>query len=147
MNREIKFRAKYIIGGYPFAYGNAVIQLDGRAYIFEENTLEAEVRDTGDPEDHYWLVGGLYEVNPSTIGQYTGLKDKDGKEIYEGDIIADTYGNKHIIICCEERARFVAVNISAALPDDVCSITKQWIDECEKEVIGNIHENPEMIEQ
>lgn len=144
--REIKFRAKYIIDGYPFAYGNAVIQLDGRAYIFEENDPEAEVRDTGDPESHYWLVGGLYEVNPSTIGQYTGLKDKHGKEIYEGDIITSVFeedGKESFIFDFEvifQEGAFLALI-------DYDLTTHSLTELNELEVIGNIHEKPELIKQ
>jgi len=73
--------------------------------------------------------------------QYTGLKDKNGVDIYEGDIIKSIKGNVHWIRYNELEARYKAVN-----KDDVsCHISKRWIDKFSKEVIGNTHENKELL--
>lgn len=82
-----------------------------------------------------------FYVDPATIGQFIGVLDADGKEIYEGDIIqGNNQWIRHKIEYNEEEARFCAKK-----SDDHCPIYKWWIDEYEKKVIGNIHDNPEII--
>lgn len=127
--------------------------------------MKREIKVKGQPigKMGLWVYGiGAYKTNTAEhliinakgesvevvhLCWWTGLKDKRGAEVYEDDIIADDHGNKHVIKYDEKQARFIAVNISSGLPWDSCSITKQWIEECGKEVIGNIHDNPELIKQ
>ena len=87
-----------------------------------------------------------YEVDRETIGQYTGLKDKDGKRIFEGDIVAqnwydydeprdDSFGK---VVFCEYDCSFsvMDVNKDGFMPLGRCG-SYHW----EVEVIGNIHDN------
>lgn len=81
------------------------------------------------------------KVEIESIGQFIGVLDADGKEIYEGDIIqGNNQWIRHKIEYNEEEASFCAKK-----SDDHCPIYKWWIDEYEKKVIGNIHDNPEII--
>ena len=89
-------------------------------------------------------------VDINTIGQFTGLHDKNGKEIYEGDIIRGFYSKGepiiHYIIYDDEEAGFVAALKGSAKGDfGYGRCDQRWITECEKEVIGNIHDNPELL--
>jgi|LakMenEpi03Aug12_release.lakeMendotaPanAssembly.Ray.scaffolds.fasta_scaffold496970_2 hypothetical protein len=87
----------------------------------------------------------LYQDQPYTIQQYTGLKDKNGKEIYEGDICnaGMVTGPIDFIIGGFSLASNPLIEF---LPKDACIFSPDydpsWID---VEVIGNIMQNPELI--
>lgn len=90
---------------------------------------------------HYW------EVISETVGQFTGLFDKNGKEVYEGDIIGCHNPNiKHLIFYNEKQGRFMAA-LNGDIDNDfvgVCGLDdSRW--NASKEVIGNIHDNPELL--
>lgn len=100
-------------------------------------------------------VGDMFPVNPETVGQYTGLKDENGKEIYEGDIIEFSYdmfvGNFDTFIAkgkvvFEEGAFYVEVFENERTTKDeaylLYSINLDTI-----ELMGNIYDNPELLEK
>ena len=82
------------------------------------------------------------------IEQYTGLKDKNGKEIYEGDILGGIW-ESGFISWCEKCKQFQYH--SAGIGCMACSGDVHWCEIVEDngklEVIGNIHENPELLEE
>lgn len=122
MNREIKFK------GQPTGKGGVWMVGIG---AYKTYTAEHLVLNT---------KGDSVEV--VHLCQPTGLKDANGKEIYEGDII-ESDGYKHIVKYDDNLASFCSVNV--LYPEDLCGINQQWINECGKIVIGNIHDNPEMV--
>lgn len=128
MKREIKFRGKDIKTG-------EWLYVDLRN---KESVTEAFIATI-----HRCNV----KINPITVGQFTGLLDKNGKEIYEGDIIQsyDSEGNpiKHYISWRSDNAAYSATVLE--YPHLFCAVIQDWIDEFEKEVIGNIHDNPELL--
>ena len=131
--RTIKFRGKSIDSN-EWLYGDLV-----RSSDMERCAILVNDRELYDE----------CEVYPLSIGQFTGLYDKNGREIYEGDIIGcDNPKIKHLIFYNEKEGRFMA-----ALNGDienyfigVCGLdSDRWMSS--KEVIGNIHDNPELLKQ
>ena len=149
--REIKFRAKQIndnnwISGYGVIIGDGFCAIP---YTIRGNT-------------HNWkLTTIICDIN--TLGQYTGLKDKNGKEIYEGDIVRNKeiggYGMVYIGIVryYDKDCRFgidttttnkftkrlLFTDGECIINDGHCTIT--YTDEYE--IIGNIYDNPELIKE
>lgn len=148
MNRKIVFRGKDLQTkewrhGYlyrlklPSGFANMILVGDD---------VEIEMDNSSSPRHHlsFTLEKDLYAVSSDTIGQFTGLHDKNGKEIYEGDIIESDRKIIHEIYYQEIDARFMVARdgnrkfLSGG-------VTQKWIDEFDNVVIGNIHDNPELI--
>jgi uncharacterized phage protein (TIGR01671 family) len=104
-------------------------------------------------KDGFWCYG-LYSgprkihekgiscyVNDITIGQFTGTKDKHGKDIYEYDIVKGN-NNRYMVFYNEDRAMFALDPIT----DNVCNKITYPFDEWDLfEIIGNVFENPELL--
>lgn len=126
--REIKFRAW---DGEQFLYGIMPSPLPSRTLDVCRNITN------GEPE-YYNMVDIIEGVE--SIEQYTGLEDKNGKEIYEGDIMSDGNVVRFALDdevgscgCCVEAFWGSGFIVSTKTPPDVL------------EVVGNIHENPELL--
>ena len=126
--RTIKFRGKAATGGW--VYGSLLTWPDGKAMVY----------DTLLPDGS---MGGT-EVDPGTVGEFTGLLDKDGREVYEGDILDVNYADENSYL----EVRFVrgvfAFLWDGDLDDEFpCNApTHEWA-----KVIGNIYDNPELIKR
>ena len=136
--REILFRGKRIDNG-EWVYGD-LVHIGNKSYIsyYYESALSTFINETIE-YDGISIVGvaPFIEVDPTTVGQYTGLTDKNGKKIFEGDIIFDPEMKDNYIVEFDEGGfcagdMFLQAYIS--------------FDEFSCEVIGNIHDNPELLE-
>ena len=130
--REILFRGKRIDTG-EWVYGYVAIH----TIIGEETELKTVIVQKTDKIYQYnsWIV------DPETVGQYTGLKDKNGKKIFEGDVLEGNIAN---LVVAYEGATFIAYWFDH---DYDYGKEKMWCNLVEGgKVIGDVHDNPELVE-
>lgn len=123
--RTIKFRGKQAFGGADWKYGN----LCGTPFYSQ---IEEVIQDKQHAKT-FWTPHT--QVIPDTIGQFTGVLDKNGKEIYEGDILEiKDEGVVFTKVVGFNNGMFGAGNYTLA-----------FYGEDNIEIIGNIHDNPELL--
>ena len=132
--REIKFRGKRIDTG-EWVYED-LIENQGRYYIYyatSDTTLENEDNS---------IIVLAEEVDPDTVGQYTGLKDRNGQDVYEGDLLRTSEGN---IMIAEWVGSGIVTRCLTPTYDGMMNTNRYAFPVSEK--IGNIHDNPELLEE
>ena len=145
--REILFRAKRIddsewVEGYYAMMGKGNLI---RHYIVQNCALTGLFED---PEDNMYFND--VEIDPETLCQYTGLKDKNGNRIWENDIVVckqyidGNFIDYHIEFGFVEM-KHGAYGLHRDRPDAYYRPFKDWLEDYEYEVLGNIFDNPELL--
>ncbi|MCJ8153207.1 YopX family protein [Chryseobacterium sp. SSA4.19] len=126
--RQIKFRiwdTEDMI--YPDQYFNFINASFWNIKTTEEKTIKLDT------------------LNYQSLMQYTGIKDMEGNEIYEGDILRNFNGKKYVILWDSGDAGFVSVDLKEYILKPESRLDERDLVWVVCEVIGNIHENPELL--
>ena len=148
--REIEFRGKdindnkWVYGFYSQFHNRPVVDEPNSHQIFEILPDEKSIRL------FKTSIGGIWHIiDENTLGQFTGLCDKNGKKIYEGDIIKSHYGSIYIVKYFADWSGFslklVFLNTEGKL---IRATGRQHLykNDCTRlEILGNVWDNPELL--
>lgn len=139
MAREIKFRGKDILSG-DWRYGYAQFNYDKtRAQIISPLRIDISA-----------FPGQFFHVDKDTVCQFTGLHDKNGKEIYEGDIVQMHIENGNILLVVTWNLEVGAwlLKLKGCNIEGVRTLG-EWLRDSSSviQVVGNIYDNPELLEE
>ena len=131
MNREILFRGK---------------RADTKEWIYGDVQQNVDAVKIREQEPNIQHIARSFVVIPETVGQYTGLTDKNGNRIFEGDIIEAHFDELFpdlattLIVVWSDYGWF-----GRDMEGNVDSLECKWVSDF-FEIIGNIHDNPELLE-
>lgn len=140
--REILFRGKRVDNG-EWLYG----------FYHNETSIESAASDRKITHHHIYTQDFDLLVDPDTVGQYTGLKDKKGTKIFEGDIIkirkdTDFYGKpitfKGVVFFNEDECGF-EIGKNGMKGYCISSLASYIFKSSATEIIGNFYDNPELL--
>ena len=111
-------------------------------YLIEDEGYSFIINQVIEANEQYITIGSWCPVNPDTLGQSTGLFDKNGKEIFEGDIVKmskDVYSEP----TCYEVVRHRGGAYRLESKQHGCEL---WLRHTDCEVVGNVYENKELLD-
>lgn len=123
--REILFRGKQIDTG---AWVEGAFCRKDCDDPFGELVDRPSIIKYDEPHSGYW-----FRVDPETVGQFTGLTDKNGTKVFEGDILSLRTGRRHVVKFEDGEFGMTGTAVPIRFADRF-------------EIVGNIHDNPELPE-
>lgn len=135
MMREILFKGKRLDNG-EWITGHLLRYGDGRARMVSSNTDIFCFE-----KDESIIQTVAHRVDPKTVGQYTGFVDKNGRKIFEGDIVS-IYNSKAFLFAVEWNNHYILKCTSNGVSDNILNVIESPED---VEVVGNIYDNSDLI--
>lgn len=111
-------------------------------YLIEDEGYSFIINQVIEANEQYITIGSWHPVNPATLGQSTGLFDKNGKEIFEGDIVKmskDVYSEPTYY----EVVRHYGGAYRLESKQHGCEL---WLRHTDCEIVGNVYENKELLD-
>ena len=138
--REIEFRAKRIDNN-EWVYGSLIPLIQGDFIVSTDSYNEVEINLHEKLNcNALWEENDFVKVSSETIGQYTGLKDKNGKKIFEGDILEyefEDIGKQKAYV--DWNGKYASFTLEVISEDFEYAPIESGV------IIGNIYDNPELI--